>query len=107
MMGGFKDMVANDRSRVFLDTAIFGQMVNVEGRDISIVIDDAQLKKRQGGADLAIAESATLFYARAEDLPYAKAPGESININGRECVVDDWSEDMGIVTVALREVIPA
>lgn len=107
MMSGFKDMVANDRSTVFLDIETFGQLVNVEGRSISVVIDNAQLKQRQGGDELAIADSATLFYARVEDLPPAKAPGESLNINGRECIVDDWTEDMGIATVSLREVIVA
>ena len=102
-MSGFKDMVANDRSTVFLDTETFGQLVNVEGRSISIVIDNAQLKQRQGGDELAIVDSATLFYARVEDLPPAKAPGESLNINGRECIVDDWKDDMGMSTVVLRE----
>lgn len=107
MMSGFKDMVANDRSLVFLDIDTFGERANVEGRDIVIVIDNAQLKQRQGGAELAIADSATLFHARVEDLPPAKSPGESLNINGRECIVDDWTEDMGIATVSLREVIIA
>ena len=102
-MSGFKDQVSKDRIDVFLDQAFFGEMYRVEGKDIPIVLDNDELKERQNGNDLAVAESATLFYARVEDLPRRRAAGESININGRECTVDDWQEDMGIATVALRE----
>lgn len=100
---GFKDMVAADRSTVFLDPEIFGEECRIEGKTITIVLDNDELKKRQGGQDIAVAESATLFYARVEDLPPRRAPGQSMNINGRECLVDDWSVDMGMATVVLRE----
>lgn len=100
---GFKDMVAADRGSVFLNLDFFGEMHRVEGKLIPLMIDNDELKERQGGQDLAVAESSTLFYARAEDLPPRRAPGSSININGRECLIDDWSEDMGMATVVLRE----
>ena len=102
---GFKDMVAADRASVFLNAAFFGESHTIEGCSIDIVIDDDELKRRQGGQELAIAESGTLFYARAEDLPARRAPGSSLNIDGRECIVDDWREDMGIATVILRETV--
>lgn len=104
---GFKDMVANDLSSVFLDIQTFGEIYRVEGKSIPIVLDSDELKERQGGQDLAVAESATLFYARTADLPPRKAPGSNLNINGRECIIDSWSEDMGISTVVLRENIVA
>lgn len=102
---GFKEMVAADRLSVFLDVDEFGVEASVEGKKIHIVVDDDELKKRQGGQELAIAESGTLFYARAEDLPRRLSPGDSLNINGRERIVDDYREDMGVSTVVLREVI--
>lgn len=99
----FKDMVAADRSVVFLNAEQFAVEATVEGRLIRIVTDDDRLKNRQGGQELAIAESSMLFYARVEDLPPHLTPGASLNINGRERIVDDYSVDMGIATVALRE----
>ena len=102
-MSGFKDMVAADRGAVFLDLDFFGEKHWVEGRNIPIVLDNDELKERQGGQDLAVAESATLFYARAEDLPPRRPAGQCLNVNGRECIVDDWKEDMGMATVVLRE----
>lgn len=100
---GFKDMVSADLKSVFLDLDFFGEMFTVEGKSIPIMLDNDELVERQGGQDLAIAESGTLFFARVEDLPPRRAPGSNLNINGRECIIDSWSEDMGIATIALRE----
>ena len=102
---GFKDMVARDRLGVFLDLNTFGEMCRVEGKQIHIVLDNDELKERQGGQDLAVAESATLFYARCEDLPPRRPAGQCLNVNGRECIIDDWQQDMGIATIVLREYI--
>lgn len=106
-MSGFKDQVSEDRMYVFLNLDFFGEMFRIEGKEIPIVLDNDELKERQGGQDLAVAESATLFYARVEDLPRQRAAGEALNVNGRECTIDDWQEDMGIATVTLRENIVA
>ena len=106
-MSGFKDMISADLRSVFINFEEFGEEYTVEGRKIVIVIDNDELKARQGGEDLAVAESSTLFYAVSEDLPRRRAAGESININGRECLINDWKEDFGISTVVLRENIVA
>lgn len=106
-MSGFKEMARNDRLNVFLDTDFFGEMYSIEGKEIPIVLDNDELKERQAGQDLAIAESATLFYARVEDLPPRRAPGENLNVNGRECIVDDWQVGQEMATVTLRENIIA
>ena len=99
----FKDMVQKDIKGVFLDFDFFGETHTVEGREIVIVIDSDTLKEKQGGQDLAVAESSTLFYAHVDDLPKRRPAGEVLNVDGRECIIDDWSEDMGVATVALRE----
>ena len=106
-MSGFKDMVSSDLLGVFLDIDTFGEIYRIEGKEIKVVIDNDELKERQGGQDLAVAESATLLYARTEDLPSRKAPGENLNVNGRECLIDDWQEDMGLATIVLRQNIVA
>lgn len=103
---GFKEMVAQDIKSVFLDFETFGEKHVVEGKEIIIVIDNDTLKEKQGGQDLAVAESASLFYAHVEDLPKRRPAGECLNIDGRECTIDDWAEDMGIATIALRQNIP-
>lgn len=103
----FKDMMAADIAAIFLNEQHFGEAYRVEGKTIRIVIDNDELKNRQGSQDLAVAESATLFHAAVSDLPPRKAPGSNLNINGRECIIDDWKEDMGMATIVLRENIVA
>ena len=46
---GFKDMVAADIAATFLDNTYFGEVYRIEGKEISIVIDNDELKERQGG----------------------------------------------------------
>ena len=106
-MSGFKDAVARDIGSVFLNQDFFAETYRIEGKAIPIVIDNDELKERQGGQDLAVAESATLFYARTADLPPHRPAGGNLNVNGRECIVDDWQEDMGVSTVVLRQNIVA
>ncbi len=104
---GFKEMVAADLAATFFDLETFGEKYRVEGKEIPIMLDNDELKERQGGQDLAVAESGTLFYARSADLPHRRPAGSCLNINGRECIVDAWSEDMGMATIVLRENIVA
>ena len=106
-MSYFKMMVEKDIQEVFLNIDFFGEIHNVEGNDISIILDDEQLKEKQGGQDMAIAASSVLMYAYVSDLPGRLPAGELLNIDGREFVIDDWSEDMGIAIIALSANIPA
>jgi len=101
-MWNFKDMVRRDRA-LFLNPCEFGERHRIEGRSVVVVLDDSTLRDRQGGAELGVAESTLLVYARAEDLPERKPAGSLLNLDGRVYLVDDWSEDMGLATVALRQ----
>lgn len=103
----FKHMAASDIRDVFLSVEEFGEIYWIEGKRIPVVVDSDELKKRQGGQDLAVAESTTLFYAKTADLPPRRPAGENLNVNGRECLIDDWQEDMGMSTVVLRQNIVA
>ena len=101
MAFSFKAMVEADRRRTFLNL----DEHTVEGRAIAAVLDDNALKERQGGQELSVAESSLLLYAAVEDLPARRPAGEGLNVDGREYIVNDWSEDMGIATVALGQTV--
>lgn len=101
-MMSFKDMVQKDRG-IFLNIDEFGEVHKVEGKNITVVIDDNRLRERQGGAEVGVAESSLLLFAYSEDLPPRREAGESINVDGREYIVDDWSEDMGVAQIALGQ----
>lgn len=106
-MSAFKDMLSADLRGVFINSDEFGEQWRIEGKLVNVVVDTDELKERQNGQDLAVAESGTLFYANAADLPPRRAAGSNLNVNGRICLVDAWSEDAGLSTVVLRENITA
>lgn len=101
----FKEMVAKDVHSTFLNLEEFGEEHRVEGKTITAVIDENALKERQGGQELSVAESSLLLYAAVEDLPARRPAGEGLNVDGREYIVNDWSEDTGIATVALGQTV--
>lgn len=105
MASRFKEMVDLDRRTVFLDLDEFGEEHQIEGKTITVVLDDDALRQRQGGQELAVAESALMLFAAVEDLPPRRPAGEGLNIDGREYIINDWREDMGIATVTLGQSI--
>lgn len=98
----FKEQVAKDLELVFLDLDKFGELHSVEGKEITVVIDNDALIARKG-SEMGVSESSILIFAKCEDLPARKAPGSAINIDGREYLVDDWSESTGLAQIALRQ----
>lgn len=101
----FKAMVAADRLNTFLNLNEFGEEHRVEGKTITAMIDDDTLKERQGGQELGVAESSLLLFAAVEDLPPKRPAGEGLNVDGREYIINDWREDMGIATIALGQTV--
>lgn len=107
MGSAFKEMLAADIKNVWMNPDEFGEEWRIEGKRVVVVADSDELKERQGGQDLAVAESGTLFRAATADLPPRRAPGSNLNVNGRECLIDAWDEDEGVSTIVLRENIVA
>ena len=69
---------------------------------MTIIIDNDTLVTMKNGNILGVAESDTLIFARTEDLEGEKAPGSVLNVDGRECTVDSWAENLGITQIALH-----
>lgn len=103
-MSAFKDMVARDRD-IFLNLDELGEEHDVAGKPITCVFDEEALRERQGGAELAVAESSILLYAKCEDLPSRKGFGAELMIDGRSYFVNTWDEAMGMAIVALSTTI--
>ena len=126
MTFSFKAMVEADRRRTFLNLDEFGEKHTVEGKAIAAVLDDNALKLDDQTILVADIQSSFLrqhsmtrgvwtltiwtktpqrLAGVAEDLPARRPAGEGLNVDGREYIVNDWSEDMGIATVALGQTV--
>lgn len=101
----FKKMVADDRRLVFLNLAEFGEEHKVDGKTITVVLDDNALKERQGGQELGVAESSLMLYAAVEDLP-PRAPGGRRAQHRRPRVYRQRLErGHGVATIALGQTV--
>lgn len=98
MAGDFLAMVAADLNLFLAD---FGREHRIEGKAVMSIFDEHALKERQGGAELGVAESSIMLYAKVDDLPKQRVPGSNLNVDGVEYTVDDWSTDDGMATIAL------
>lgn len=105
MTFNFKEMVARDLRKTFLNLEEFGEKHRIEGKTIVAVLDENTLTERKGGQELSVAESSLLLYAAVGDLPARRPAGEGLNVDGREYIINDWTEDMGMATIALGQTI--
>ena len=96
-----KEQIAADVQGLFFKHEDFAETHEVEGRKIDAMIDNDELEKRK--AELGIAEGDILIYARTEDLPQRKAPGSFINLDGREYILSDWTDNMGVTSLTLSQ----
>ena len=101
----FKAMAAADLRHTFLNLGEFGEEHKVAGRTITAVLDADTLTERKGGQEFGVAESSLLLYAAVEDLPARRPAGEGLNVDGREYIINDWTEDMGLATIVLGQTI--
>ncbi len=103
MAATLKELIALDVSDIFFQLDDFAEVHRIEGKEVAIVIDNDQLAKMKQGQILGVLEADMLFFARTADMPKHKAPGSLINVDGRELIVDDWTENKGVTQVALHQ----
>ena len=100
----FKDQVAADLSAIFLNTDEFAEFHSVEYKLIQCVLDMDD-SKIGGGKVLGVSEPQIRLFAKVDDLPPRKAPGNLINIDNTDYQIDGWAEDMGMATITLKQTI--
>lgn len=99
----FKEQIQKDLDNVFFNLDEFGELHRIEGVEIAVVIDSDQLNKLKKGQILGLIEADILIMGRAVDFPDFLEPGRLLNVDGRELIVANSGEDMGLVEVALRQ----
>lgn len=75
MSKSLKDLIASDVDLVFMQLEDFGEVHKIEGKSITIIIDNDTLVTMKNGNILGVAESDTLIFARTEDLEGEKSSG--------------------------------
>ncbi len=92
-----RDAVERDRAAVFLSLAELADEHSVDGRAVPCVIDRVERADADLGAG--VPSDASRIFARAEDMPARRRPGEQISVDGRSYVVLAWRDEMGVAEV--------
>lgn len=99
----FKDQIQRDLDTVFLNLDEFAELHRVEGVQIAVVVIKDELDKLKKGQILGLVEADMLLMGKKADFPDDLEPGRLLNVDGREMIVADSGENMGLVEVALRQ----
>ncbi len=105
----FKDCIAADVSLVFLNPREFGEPHLLNGREMTVIIDDNELQERDQFRLLGAAGGGTNYKATrlvyVEKAVFGPRPalGVNLNLDGREYrVCAGTTEEAGILAIALE-----
>lgn len=95
----FKEAVEADRDAVFLALLEFGETATVDGKAVNAVIDERERGDRD--FEMGLPSDGMRLFAKTEDLPRRRMPGETMVVNGAAYAVISWRVDMGVSEVEL------
>ncbi len=102
---GLRDIIEKDVKNVFLNPDEFGEAHIVDGRKMTVIIDDNGLAERRK-RDKAMAEGLhtkqRLFYVSAEEYGSAPLIGRLMELDGDYYTVADVTEESGMYAVSLE-----
>lgn len=99
----FKEQLQKDLDTVFLNLDDFAELHRIEGKQIPVVVDDDKLENLKQGQILGLVEADMLLLGKEKDFPADITPGRLLNVDGREHIVTNSGENMGLIEVALKQ----
>lgn len=96
-----KDTIIDDID-VVLDLDDFAETAMVEGRAIKVQFDSDRLGELSGHTQYALGLDAIVMYARTEDLPAQRKPGDALMVGSHDWIVMSWEDRAGISEIALQ-----
>ena len=106
---GFKEIVYNDISTVFLNPEEFGEEHVVDGRAMNIVMDNVEIierskKQSEAGRIDGVFKRELLFYVSRSDFGPMPAQGRILTLDGRKYIVSDAVEEGGVYSITIGAV---
>ena len=101
----FKDAVAADIDRVFLNEQEFGERHTVDKVEIVCVVNDDKQAKMKNGFLLGNIEADVVLFGRTDQLPPKKGIGATVVFDFKQCKVVAWQEAMGVTEIALNQTV--
>lgn len=99
----FKDFLNQDISNVFVNRNEFAESVDIDGKKISVVIDNDTLveKNLKNGGEGLITDK-LLFHVKKDDIPFVPYPNQEILFNDTYYFIADVTESLGMYSITLE-----
>ena len=102
-----KELMDHDVDNVFFNADDCAGGAVVDGQNVLAIVDSSELLARKAGMEEGISNATVLIKLKRKDFGYDKLPGDSLEYDGKMCVVDQWSEDSGDLIVLMHQVVSA
>ncbi len=99
---GFKDYAAADLA-VFLNGSEFAETHTIDGRSLSVVVDNDRLKERSNKEYDGISVGEVLYFVSAAEYGERPEQGAPQIFDVRQMYVFDVREDMGVYEIILSQ----
>lgn len=105
-MTGFKELIFNDISNVFLNPLEFGEKHLVDGKEMTVVIDDTEVMERskrqkdEGRID-GVYKRQLLIYVSRREFGKLPAVGRTITLDSGKFRVMDANDEAGVLSITL------
>lgn len=107
MKNTFKDILQQDIKRTFLNIEEFGEMHDINGEEVMIIIDENELTEREKRIrrnEGELHKKQLLFYVAAEDFGNLPAPGKVLKLDKKQYIITDAENEDGIYAISLEAV---
>lgn len=102
-MSSFKDAIANDIDKTFLNLDEFSDIHQIDGMEVKCLVDDDRLDTSAGSyANGGVFEHLTELYVSEETIP-TPVKGQSVSLDNRSYVVRSVSIEYGVLRIVLAD----
>lgn len=108
-MSAFKDQIASDNNKVFINLDEFSDVHIVNGKEMPVQIDSNEMidrekryqYKRSLYADGVFLKE-LLMYVKASDFGKLPAVGRTLTLDGKTYIISDAIDEVGIYSISLQ-----
>lgn len=104
-MKTFKDILKQDIKQTFMNFDEFGEIHDINGQDVLIIIDENELTergKRLRRNEGELYKKQLLFYVAAEDFGNLPAPGKILKLDKKQYIITEADNEGGIYAISLE-----
>lgn len=105
MKNTFKSILQQDVKNVFLNIDEFGEMHDINGQKVLVVIDENELTEREKRIrrnEGELHKKQLLFYVAAEDFGVLPAPGKILKFDRKQYTITDAEDEGGVYSISLE-----